>query len=208
MTRPIYLLDRYGPKVGEATTDFLQADPYGVGEAPLCEACGGAIGMLHWEPPLRAEIETWGSTFGDLAFGPGDSFLVSERFQSSWRSAGLVGLQGFEPVEIVKVRHRGKRIKKARPRYFRVWPGRSEVAVDQVRSGIQWTSPPTCEVCRVGTMKGQERIVLEGEPEENVFIARGLPGQVLVDGRVRRFCEEHTITNCPLIPAERARYES
>lgn len=164
--------------------------------------------MLRWEPPLRAEIETWGATFGDLAFGPGDSFLVSERFKGLWEQERLVGLHGFEPVEVVKVRHRGKRIKEQPPRYFRVWAERSEAAADQVRSGIQWMSPPTCEVCRVGTMKGQERIVLESDPKENVFIARGLPGQVLVDDRFKRFCEEHAITNCSLVPAEQASYRA
>jgi hypothetical protein len=200
----MYLLERHRRSTGEATTDFLQAEPHNVGEAPLCAACGGATGMLRWEPPLRADIETWGTRFGDMAFGPGDSFLVSERFKALWEQEHLIGLHGFEPVEIVKVRHRGKRIKEPPPRYFCVWAGHSEVAADQVRSGIQWVSPPTCDVCRVGTMKGQERIVLEGEPKENVFVARGLPGQVLADERFKRFCEEHAITNCPLIPAEQA----
>ena len=205
--RPIYLLERHRGSVGEATTDFLQADPHNVGDGPRCEACGGPVGMLHWEPPLHAEIETWGTKFGDLAFGPGDSFLVSERFKALWEREQLVGLHGFEPVEIVKVRHRGKRVKEGPPKYFRVWAGRSDVAVDPVRSGIQWVSPPAppCETCRGGGIKkGWERIVLEGEPKENLFIARGLSGQLLADDRFKRFCEEHAITNGPLIPAQEA----
>lgn len=200
----IYLLDRHRRSTGDATTDFLPGAPDTTSAAPRCHACGEPIGMRRWEPPFRVELETWGTRFGDLAFGPGDEFLVSERFAVLWAGEHLVGLQGFERVDVVGVRHRGKRIKEAPPPYFRVWAERSEVAADQARSGIQWMSPPTCEVCRVGTMKGQERIVLEGAPKENVFIARGLPGQVLVDERFKRFCEEHAITNCRLIPTEQA----
>lgn len=204
---PVYSLERSGPKVGEATTDFLQADPHNVGDGLLCKACGQPIGMLRWESPLRAEIETWGTKFGDLVFGPGDSFLVSGRFKALWEREGLRGLHGFEPVEVVKVRHRGKRINAAQPQYFRVWAGHSDVAVDQVRFGIQWVSPPApaCEECRGGGIKkGWERIVLEGEPKEDLFIARGLSGQLLASERFKRFCEENAITNCPLIPAEQA----
>jgi hypothetical protein len=202
--RRIYSLAGYGPETAQATTEFLQADPLNLGEGLRCEACGRPIGMLSWEPPLRAEIETWGVRFGDLAFGPGDDFLVSERFKALWGQSALVGLHGFEPVEIVKLRHRGERIKEPPPPYFRVRAKRSRVAVDYAQSGIQWIRPPTCDVCRIGTMKGQERIVLEEEPPENVFIARGLPGQVLVDEKFKRFCEEYAITNCHLVPGERA----
>jgi hypothetical protein len=207
MPPQVYFLERSRSKVGEATTDFLQADPHNVGDALVCEACGQPIGMLPWEPPLRAEIDTWGTRFGDLVFGPGDSFLVSERFKHLWEKEGLIGLHGFEPVEVVKVRHHGKRIKEAPPKYFRVWAGLSDVAIDEVRSGLQWVCPPSirCEQCRGGGIKkGWERIVLEGEPKEDIFLARGFSGQLLVSERFKRFCEENKITNCRLIPAEQA----
>jgi hypothetical protein len=200
----IYLFERHRRSTGDPTTEFLPADPDNTSPAPRCEACGEPIGMRRWEPPFRVELETWGSHFGDLAFGPADEFLVSERFKTLWVGAQLVGLRGFEPVEVIKIRHRGTRFTGTPPQYVRVWPERSDVAVDQLRSGIQWMSPPTCDVCRVGTMKGWERVVLEGEPMANVFVARGLPGQVLVDERFKRFCEEHAITNCSFVPGEKA----
>lgn len=204
--RPVYLLEGQQSEPGDALTDFVQVDPVRVGEAPRCEACGEPIGMLPWLPPLRVEIETWGTKFGDLAFGPGDSFLVSERFERLWEREQLVGLHGLEPVEIVRVRNRGNRIKGPPPKYCRVWAGRSDVAIDPVRSGIRWVDPPAppCETCRGGIKKGWERIVLEGQPRENLFIARGLPGRLLADDRFERFCEEHAISNCHLIPAEQA----
>lgn len=204
--KAIYLLNRRGKINNEATTEFLQADPFNVGEAPYCPACGNPVGMLSWEQPLRVEIETWGSKFGDLAFGPGPDLLVSERFKDLWLKSGLSGLSGFEEVEIVKVVRRGKRFKDPPPHYFRVVPQRSHAAFDHVASGEQWEGvPPTpCEVCREGGIsKGWERIVLEGEPAENIFFPRGM-GSVLVDEHFKRFCEQHAITNCPLIPAEQA----
>lgn len=204
--KAIYLLNRRGKVNGEATTEFLQADPFNVGMAQRCEQCGRPIGMLPWEQPLRAEIEAWGRSFGDLAFGPGPDFLISERFKDLWLRSGLVGLSGFEPVDVVKVVRRGKRIKEAPPPYFRVLPQRSAVAVDEAACGWQWEEPPSprCDVCRGGGIaKGWQRIVLEAEPHENLFIPRGL-GWVLVDEHFKRFCEAHAITNCPLIPAEQA----
>lgn len=77
----IYLLQNPGP-VGKATTDFLPSEPHNVGDAPRCPACNRFVGMLRWQPPFRVEVETWGSTFGDIAFGPGDSLLVSEGLAS------------------------------------------------------------------------------------------------------------------------------
>ncbi len=205
--RQIYELERSGSRVGAATTDFVQSDPYNVGDAEHCELCGGPIGMLRWDPPLRAELETWGAVFGDLAFGPGDSFLVSERFKDLWVRRGLIGLLGFEPVELLEVRHRGKWIEGGPPRYFRVWAKRSGAALDEVRSGLQWVSPPSprCDACRGGGIKkGWERIVLEGDADENIFIARGLSGVLLVDGLFKQLVEDHGITNCRLMPAESA----
>lgn len=161
--------------------------------------------MLRWEPPYRVELETWGQRFGDLAFGAGEEFLVSDRFARLWKEEGLVGLEGFHPVEIVKVKRRGKRIEGKPPRYFVVRPVYSDVAVDQERSGFQWEEPPKCGVCREGTLLGYDRVVLEGEPRENIFIPRRL-GVVIVDKRFKDFCDGHKITNCTLIPAEKASY--
>ncbi len=204
--KAIYLLQRRGAPRGDAKTEFLQADPHNVSDGLDCPCCGRPVGMFRWAQPLRAELETWDLQYGDLAFGPGESILVAERFKDLWLRSGLVGLSGFEPVDVVKVVRRGKRIKEAPPPYFRVLPQRSAVAVDEAACGWQWEEPPSprCDVCRGGGIaKGWQRIVLEAEPHENLFIPRGL-GWVLVDEHFKRFCEAHAITNCPLIPAEQA----
>lgn len=203
MRRRIYVLQALSKVITDATTDFLKRD-HRTSEAPQCPACGDPVGMLRWEPPYRVEIETWGSRFGDLAFGTGHEFLVSERFARLWRREGLTGLENFRPAEIVKVIHRGRRIKASPPRYLVVRVYRSSrVVLDDVRSGVKWTRPPTCDVCKGGIREGYDRIVVKGIPETNIFIARGLPGRYLVDQRFKRFAEEHGMTNCPLGPAER-----
>jgi len=204
--KKIYLLKHTDPSY-EATTDFIKGDPHNILPTRRCPACGGPVSMLPWAPPFRAELETWGKRFGDMAFGSGDDLLISERFKDLWLKSGLVGLEGFEPVEIVKVVRRGKRFKEPPPAYFRVVAQRSQAAFDVVSSGVQWLEPPSprCEVCRVGgNAKGWERIVLEEEPKENIFTVRGLGAWVLVDEQFKRFVEEHGLSNCPLMPAEEA----
>lgn len=96
---------------------------------------------------------------------------------------------------------RHERIDEKPPRYLRVSVVLSDVAVDQIQSGIEWEEPPSCPVRRIGdNLKGWNRVVLEASPSENIFIARGLPGQIVVDDQFRSFCEEHQIANAHLIP--------
>jgi hypothetical protein len=193
------MLEKHGA-IGNATTDFLAGAPHNVGEAPECPACNRAIGMREWLPPYRVEIDVWGKTFADIASGPGLDLLVSERFASLWCEEGLVGLEGFDPVEIVRVRRR-RRTPDTPPRYFRVSVVQSDTTVDPVQSGMRWESPELCEVCREdGLLNGWERIVLEGPARENVFMARGLPGTILADDRFHAFCETYDIKNARLIP--------
>ncbi|MBL9003684.1 MAG: hypothetical protein JNJ46_05520 [Myxococcales bacterium] len=203
--KKIYLLKHTDPSYA-ATTDFIQGDPFNTLPARRCPACGGPVSMRPWAPPFRAELATWGKRFGDMAFGPGGDILISERFKDLWLKSGLIGLEGFEPVEIVKVVRRGKRFKDAPPAYFRVVAQPSQAAFDSVASGEQWLEPssPRCEVCREGgNSKGWERIVLEEEPRENICTVRGF-GEVLVDEHFKRFIEENGLLNCPLVPAEEA----
>jgi hypothetical protein len=195
----IYELERF-PSTGNAKTDFLPGAPDNTGEAPKCPACHGVIGMREWLPPYRVELDVWGTSFGDIIIGTGLNVLVSERFASLWREEGLVGLAGFDPVEIVRIRRRG-RTRETPPRYVRVSVIRSEAAIDQARSGMVWESPEVCDVCREdGMIKGWDRIVLEAPARENVFIARGLSSHILADERFRTFCEIHDIKNAHLIP--------
>jgi hypothetical protein len=100
------------------------------------------MAMRRWLEPLRVELDVWGREFGDVAFGPSDEFLVSERFNRLWHEEDLVGLAGFDLVEITAVRRRRGRGNRAAPAYFRVSVARSEVAVDQEQSGVVWENHP------------------------------------------------------------------
>lgn len=187
-----------------ADTEFLDLDPSILGDAPKCEVCGNPVGGRPWLPPRRARLDVWESSFGDVAFGPAYNLLVTERFELSWNEVGLVGLVGFEPVEIVKViRHR--RLKGEVPAYGHVVPARSRASVDVGASELEYRNDGKyCPVCQIGNVRGWKRIVFHPDTwsGEDVFVARGLPGTIFVSDRFREFRDEYGITNCPLIPAE------
>lgn len=191
---------------GKPATSFLPLAPDNVGEAPRCLACNRFVGMLRWLPPFRAELDVTARRFGDVVFGPGDSLLVSERFAALWRREKLVGLEGFESVEIVRV-HRRLKMEHGPPRYLHASVVRSAACVDAVQSAVEWGRAPWCQICRMGDdLKGWGSIVLEAPAPENLFMARGLPGLRLADDRFRLFCEEHQIQSVCLVPGPEAGY--
>jgi len=174
-----------------------------VGEAPRCEACGRFLGTREWRPPYCVELEVWGSDLADVAFGPGDSLLVSGRFASGWHEEELVGLDGFDPVQVMAVRRHGTAAAGSEP-YLRVSVARSDIAVDQERSHFD-CDPPTCPACRLSQeLRSWSGIVLEAPPQEDIFIARGLPGVRLASERFRQFCERRRLSNVLLIPDNEA----
>ena len=190
-------------------TEFAKAGAVNRGDAPICEKCGGFIGSLVWLPPYRAELELWDSVFGDVAFGPGDDLLVSERFKSVWEEHGLTGLQGFDPVEVIKVkRHKPKKPDLSeQPNYYHVSVVRTQAAIDADESGLDRDRPevcPACRLCRKGGVKRAQRVVLEPDTwaGEDIFVARGLPGTYLVSERFKSFFDDYGITSAKLIPAK------
>jgi hypothetical protein len=194
------------PASGQDVSDYTPADPHNVGEAPRCTQCRLFVGMKPWLPPHHVELRFAGTGLGEIVRGSGDSLLVSERFSDLWHREGLVGLEGFDHVDVVGVEALGKTRALEVPRYRRVSAVRSNAAVDQQESGFEWERPPTCDVCRLGhNLKAWTKIVLETPAEENVFIARGFPGRVLVDSRFQRFCENHAIRGAYFVPGSDSR---
>ena len=192
----------------DAITDCFSVPGFKTGDAPRCSACGGFIGMLPHLPPLRYELATLGSRFGDLAFGGGNNFLVDQRFKDEFLRAGLIGLPRFDPVEIVKVSMRRK-IKQPLPTYFAVCPIHSRAAVDRQASGIDGEDPRGCDECRIVDIKRLRRLVLEPGTwsGEDVFVARGLPGTIITSQRFKEFCDRHAFSNCVLIEADRFHFD-
>lgn len=200
---------KYKPGFSQGQTEFSAEEPVSLGPAPQCEACGAFLGMLGWLPPFRVVLETWGSVFGDVAYGAGCEILVSQRFRTLWLERGLTGLDGFDNVEVVRIKRHDRSMAPygSPPSYYRVRVVRGNAAVDERRSELERDDVGVCPVCRSGKGGGvtrAKRIVLEKSTwsGEDLFIARGLPGTYLTTGRFKCFCDDCKITNALLLPAE------
>lgn len=198
-----YVLTRKTPSEygSEYDTEFLAAEDANYGEAPRCPVCGRFTGGRRWLPPLRIELELHGTDFGDVVTGFGGSdLLVSPRFEEVYRSNHLAGLEGFEPVEIVKVRSR-RRVTSEPPAYRRVDVAPSEVAIDVEETGVVRGGPIECTYCLTSTINGIRRVVIDEATwsGEDVFVPRGLPGTITASERFRDVCLQHAITNLKLV---------
>lgn len=71
-----YVLGGLGQPKTPYDTEFIQEDPVHHGPAPRCHTCGALQGTRQWVPPHRAELELWGTEFGDVALGSSESLLV------------------------------------------------------------------------------------------------------------------------------------
>jgi hypothetical protein len=165
--------------------------------------------MLPLLPPVRVELEAWGTTWGDVAFGPGDQILVSERLTRSFANAGLIGFERLDAVEIVKAVRRKVAAGKP-PVYSLASIQRSRAILDDAASGLVRDQPPTCKECRIGgIIKRADRIVLQDSTwsGEDLFFARGLPGTILASERFRRLCEVEGLANCSLVDAVDFRFD-
>lgn len=181
-------------------------EPVNLGNAAHCQRCSGAIGLLEWLPPYRVELVLHGEELGDFIEPSGDSLLVSERFAQAFREEGLTGLEGFHPVEVVRVRRKRRGPKPAHvPHYLAVTACFSRAAVDLARSRIVYADdPPTCEDCREATKNAIYGYTLEPGTwmGEDIFRPRGLYGCLTVSERFARFVERHGFTNMRLTPTE------
>lgn len=129
--------------------------------------------------------------------------LISLRFRELYHRHGLKGLSGFEPVEVIKVKSRRKKMPDPPP-YFRAVVGRGRTAIDVVASGFEWLEGPTCTECRDAHIVRWQRIVIEQETwtGDDIFIARGLSGTFIVSKKFKDVCESNDVTNAIFVPAE------
>jgi hypothetical protein len=119
--------------------DVEKAEPVNREERDNCPKCGGPIGMMRWLPPYRVEFVLHGEELGDFIEAPGHDLLVSERFAQAFREEGLSGLEGFHPVEVVRVRRKRRGAKPPLvPHYLAVTACYSRTAVDLGRSRIRY----------------------------------------------------------------------
>ena len=189
---------------GDAETCAWEEAGHGRGDAQACPNCGSIIGMLEWLPPFRVDLKLYGKEFGDFVFLPGShDFLVSQKFRDVYHKHGITGLANFDPVEVIAVKSRRKRLSKP-PMYFRVLANYGQTAIDLAASGFEWIDPPTCSLCRNGIKMRWKRLVLEEGTwtGEDAFRPRGLSGTTMVSQRFKDVCEQHDIKNAVFIPAD------
>jgi len=158
--------------------------------------------MLTWSPPFCFKLELLAEQLGDLISSPENDFLASERFCELYQGLKLIGLTGFDPVEVIRIKSRRKSPSKA-PQYFRVEPLRTEAALDLMASGCEWVEPPKCDYCHTGQLKRRMRLILEKGTwsGEDIFCPRGATSRILVTERFKNACEQHGISNAEFIPA-------
>ncbi|MFL5356818.1 hypothetical protein [Archangium sp.] len=162
--------------------------------------------MMRWLPPYRVELMLHGEGLGDFIDAPGDDLLVSERFAQAYREEGLTGLEGFHPVEVVRVRRKRRGPKPSQiPQYLAVTACFGRAAVDLARSRIRYADEsPSCDECREATKNAIHGFTLEPGTwrGEDIFRPRGLYGRLVVSERFARFVERHGFTNMTLVPTE------
>jgi hypothetical protein len=190
---------------GRYDTKFSKAEPVNRGDPPPCPQCGVGIGMLTWLPPYRGDLELYGEHFGDFVETSGYDFLISERFAEAFRAEGLTGLLGFHPVEVVRVRRRGKKTNAiVVPLYFAVTACFGRGAVDETRSRIRRDKPFTCPERHGSGVSSIHGFTLEPGTwqGEDIFRPRGLYGDIVVSELFVDFVRRHQLTNMKLIPTE------
>jgi hypothetical protein len=196
-----YLLtnDHRGPH----DTAALFGEGFVTGEPPSCAKCGAGISMRAWLPPYRVEITVNGKEgAGDFATCPGDSLLVSERLAAAIRAEEVTGLHGFQPIKVVKMNARAKRL--GLPKYLRVEATHGRAAVDEARSRLRRVKPIACEECRSTDVAGIYGFRIQPGTWDglDVFRPRGLQSDVVVSERFADFVQRHGFTNVKLVPTE------
>ncbi|WP_240359439.1 hypothetical protein [Pyxidicoccus trucidator] len=164
--------------------------------------------MLKWLPPYRVKLKLYGEEPGDMAqsLGGGSDLIVSERFADAFRSAGLTGLHGFGPVDVLKVQRqrRGTNTRFTLPQYLAVTMTFGSALVDEPRSQILRPGPFDCDYCRAVGTDGINGFSLEPGSwnGDDIFEPRGLPGIYVVSERFARLVSDHQLTNTVLTPTE------
>ncbi len=188
----------------DSVTDFVLVDGFATGPAPRCGVCGRAHNLRPLLPPVRVELRFWGTKPSDIALGSVNEFLVTDRFWHRSLGAGLTGLIHVGPVEVSAVARRNKRILPLL-QYQCCRAAFSRTTIDRASSGLEFDPPEVCSECRLGgILKRTKRVVIEPDSwlGEDVFIARGLPGTILVSERFREFCRANEVPDCLFTPVE------
>lgn len=184
--------------------EFETVEPTTLGDADRCPVCGlGFVSMKPWLPPYRAKLHAWGKAIGDVAFGPGNELLVSERFRRGWLDHGLKGLDTFHAVDIVRVTPR--KLSRSPLAFFCILPRLGSTSLDFAHSKIDRTGDPDCLACGRDSVKtGINGLAIAGDTwgGEDIFRPLGLTGAITVSGRFYDMVTACGLTNANMIPVE------
>jgi hypothetical protein len=193
----LFVLRNPRAEEGSITTDFIPASNAVLGNAPRCPTCGGYTGLRPLLEPLEVDVEAWGRSCGDVAFGPGDQVLISEKSKRAFENAGVRGVERIEPVTVRRVRRRGDFEAASSPKYWLATIVHGTGFIDVTQSGLRRSEGQVCIVCGLGgVLLGLKRVVLTpgSWSGEDVFYARGLPGTILVSKRFKDVVEASGLT--------------
>ena len=201
-----YVLKPDGGRFGTRWAFGDVLDPVHLGPTEACPVCGGPVSLRKWLPPHRLRLsssrpEKWGT----FVWGAGFDLIVSGQLKALYEAEGLSGIVRFyPPVEIVRAGNkRVDDLTTPPPAYHVVdiaWNGANldDQASGTVRRRVD------CPYDR-GSIQSIERVIFEpgSWTGADIFVARGLPGQILVSERFRRLVESHRLGGALLIPAEK-----
>jgi hypothetical protein len=182
---------------GSTTTDFIPVSNAVLGDAPRCHACGRYTGLRPLLVPLEVDVELWGHSWGDVAFGPGDQLLISDKSKGAFENACIRGFERIESVTVRRVRRRGEFKAASSPKYWLATIIHGTGFIDDEKSGLRRTDERVCIECGLGgVVRGLKRVVLTpgSWSGEDVFYARGLPGTILVSKHFKDVVEASGLT--------------
>lgn len=202
-TPQFYALERRVDPLGQAALDF-----YNQGSrlpAKDCPQCGKHLTSLLMGPPYSVELDYLVPGTADFVMGVGSEFLISQRMLEEVKRQALKGLEYLGPASIVSVNLSKKRLSGLNPRFHCVRPVLSRAFVDDVSSELVKEPAWTCSECRLGGLtKRMKRLVINCESwgNEDVFVARGLTGTVVVSQRFADLCRGFVLCGCAVVRAE------
>ncbi len=189
--------------------DFEKTDDANSDDAIRCPVCADILTLRQWLPPFEIEVTTYGRHYADLGFCVAD-LIVSERFVEVYRNAGLTGIDNFDPVRIVKLKHRRKKPAEPVPQYFRAVVRRSQTTIDQIASRYEWDDCSKIKpCCLTGPLIRYQAQIVDMSTWDglDIFMPRGGNNRLFSKRLVDAFMENR-LNGGIFIPAETYGYDS
>lgn len=184
--------------VAEKAEPIIYADP------DYCNKCKKPMSMKKWLPPYRVILEN--QIYGDFIYGSFTEMLASEKFMSAYKKSSLKGIADFHLVKIVKIRHKKKNDLKP-PQYYKIQIIRTETLIDEKLSSFEREfdfGQTYCETCRIGGVINSFNGIFLIESTwtgEDIFYAKGLPGEIIVTQDFVDFASNCKFTNIDFVKA-------